>query len=170
MKYILTLSLLLSSLSVSAQVIGQQNGDQHHSTFSEANQGRTIKDKLSAPVRVDSITTIYETINVIERGDSKVIVGQNLKVAPKNIKGYRVVIFMKNSQTARGEAITTQKDFSSQFPDVVAYLSYENPYFKVSVGNCTTREEAVELLGRLHDLYPKAFIVHSNINVREFAR
>ena len=35
---------------------------------------------------------------------------------------------------------------------------YENPYFKVAVGNCLTAEEAIILKGKIASTFPKAFV------------
>ena len=47
------------------------------------------------------------------------------------------------------------------------YVTYENPYFKVSVGNCTTQEEALVLLEDVKRYFPKAFIMRENIPLEE---
>ena len=36
-------------------------------------------------------------------------------------------------------------------------MFYENPYFRVTVGNCLTLEEAIILKGRVSGTFPKAF-------------
>ena len=50
-----------------------------------------------------------------------------------------------------------RKIFTENFPDIPLYMVYENPYFRVTVGNCLTIEEAIILKGRLATLFPKAF-------------
>ena len=77
---------------------------------------------------------------------------------------------MSNSQSARRDAVTAQENFSSLFPQEQSYLTYENPYFKVAVGNCTTQEEAIILLGRVRGSFPKAFIMRESIDIGEFTR
>jgi hypothetical protein len=125
---------------------------------------------LAEPVQIDSLTTINETVTIAEQGDAATIIEKSLKAEPRKVNGYRIVIFMKNAQSARREAVAVQEEFGAQFADVPSYMTYENPYFKISVGNCTTPEEAMILLGRLKREYPKAFVVRENINIEEFAR
>ena len=129
-----------------------------------------IKSHLANPVRIDSLTVINETVEVREVGDAATIVEQNLRQEPKAVNGYRIVIFMSNSQTARRDAVTAQENFTTLFPNEQSYLSYENPYFKVAVGNCTSQDEAIILLGRLRHTFPKAFIVRESINISESTR
>ena len=49
------------------------------------------------------------------------------------------------------------------FPDILAYRTYTNPYFKVTVGDCRTKSEAMILLGRVKKAFPSAFVVKENI-------
>lgn len=162
MKYIVSLLALLFATSVSAQDIV--------TPMPEPAPRKSIKERLSAPAQIDSLTTISQTVQISEHGDAATIVGGNLEVAPKVVNGYRIVIFMSNTQTARRDALAAQENFSLLFPQEQTYLTYENPYFKVAVGNCTTQEEAIILLGRLRHSFPKAFIMRENINVGEFTR
>lgn len=58
--------------------------------------------------------------------------------------------------------------FREIYPDIPAYLSYENPYFKVTVGNCLTSEEAIILLGKIRDAFDRAFLVREEISLSLF--
>lgn len=167
MKYIVSLLALLSAISVSAQDVVTPAPEV---APQEVAPRKSIKEQLSLPAQRDSLTTISQTVQISEHGDAATIVGGNLEVAPKVVNGYRIVIFMSNTQTARRDALAAQENFSHLFPQEHTYLSYENPYFKVAVGNCTTQEEAIILLGRLRHTFPKAFIMRENINVGEFTR
>ncbi|MDR0510396.1 MAG: SPOR domain-containing protein [Rikenellaceae bacterium] len=82
--------------------------------------------------------------------------------------GYRVRIFFDNSQTARQKAMETLARFKAAYPSTSAYMSYENPYFKVTVGNCITAEEAVALCGAISGEFDKAFIVREEIPLSAF--
>ena len=81
----------------------------------------------------------------------------------RTLSGYRVRIFFDNKQTARVESEETLKRFESMYHDVVAYRTYANPYFKVTVGDFRTRSEAVNLLERIKGAFPSAFVVKENI-------
>ena len=81
----------------------------------------------------------------------------------RTLSGYRVRIFFDNKQTARVESEETLKRFESMYHDVVAYRTYANPYFKVTVGDFRTRSEAVKLLERIRGAFPSAFVVKENI-------
>ena len=81
----------------------------------------------------------------------------------RTLGGYRIRIFFDNKQTARVESEETLKKFESLFHDVVAYRTYANPYFKVTVGDFRTRSEAMKHLERIKREFPSAFVVKENI-------
>ena len=157
MKHIFYILSLALTFTASAQdIVSQEVVPQ------EVAPRKSIKEQLATPAQRDSLTVINETVTISEKGDAKTIVEQHLNTTTNGVNGYRIVIFMSNSQTARRDAVTAQENF--------AYLTYENPYFKVAVGNCTTQEEAMILLGRLRSTFPKAFIMRENIDIGEFTR
>jgi len=80
------------------------------------------------------------------------------------ISGYRVRIFSDSKQTARTESESIAARFTSTHPGVAAYRSYQNPFFKVTVGDFRTKSEAMQLLQQIKYEYPTAFIVKENIN------
>ena len=82
----------------------------------------------------------------------------------RELSGYRVRIFFDNKQTARVESEETLKRFESMYHDVVAYRSYANPYFKVTVGDFRTKSEAFRLLERIRHEFPSAFVVKESIS------
>ena len=155
MKIFFAIFALLLSLSASAQDIVTP---------------QTVTPQEASPVKCDSLTTIHQTVQIAEHGDAAAIVEKNLKVAPKAVNGYRIVIFMSNAQSARRDAVMAQENFAQLFPQEHSYLTYENPYFKVAVGNCTSQEEAMILLGTLRKSFPKAFIMREAIDISEFTR
>ena len=81
----------------------------------------------------------------------------------RSIQGFRIRIFSDNRQTARTEAESIMKDFEMKYPDIPAYISYANPYFKVTVGDFRTRSEAMRFLKKILPQYQKAFIVKEGI-------
>lgn len=80
------------------------------------------------------------------------------------ISGYRVRIFSDSKQTARTESEAIVAKFTSTHPGVAAYRSYQNPFFKVTVGDFRTKSEAMQLLQLIKYEYPTAFVVKENIS------
>lgn len=89
---------------------------------------------------------------------------------PSGVKGYRVVIFFDNGQYASDKAKSVMSDFEEKFPSINAYMVYENPYFKVSVGDCLTMEEAVILMNRVGKAFPTAFPKSEEITLAELTQ
>ena len=80
------------------------------------------------------------------------------------MQGYRVRIFFDNKQTARAESESIASSFSEAYPQVAVYRIYENPYFKVTVGDFRTRSEAMQFMRKIRNSYPQAFITRENIS------
>ena len=84
------------------------------------------------------------------------------------VSGFRIVIYSDNGQYAGDNAEAEIVAFREKFPHINAYLVYESPYFKVSVGDCLSMEEALILMAQLTPHYPKAFPKRENIRFEEF--
>lgn len=110
-------------------------------------------------------------VTIQEQGDAGTVI-RNLESTRKltKIGGYRVRIFFDNSQAARPNANTTRNKFNEMFPDIPSYISYENPYWKVTVGNCISNEEAIILWGRVKSTFDRAFVIREEIELSEVAK
>lgn len=82
----------------------------------------------------------------------------------RQLSGYRVRIYFDNNQNSRTESERAQTRFTALFRDIPAYRTYTNPYFKVTVGDCRTKSEAMLLLNRVKGAFPSAFVVKENIS------
>lgn len=87
----------------------------------------------------------------------------------KETSGFRVVIFSAHGQYAGDNAERVLNEFKSQFPEINAYLVYESPYFKISVGDCLSMEEAQILMARVTPYYPKAYPKRETIRYEDLA-
>ena len=54
-------------------------------------------------------------------------------------------------------------EFASRYPSVNSYLNYDEPYYKVRVGDFRTRLDATRFLKTIQNEYPSAFIVIDRI-------
>lgn len=107
----------------------------------------------------DAATVVVDQSELVENSMRKHIEANETRTIP----GYRVRIFFDNRQTARHESEAALEKFTSIYHDVAAYRTYTNPYFKVTVGDCRTKSEAMELLSRIKKNFPSAFVVKENI-------
>jgi len=74
-----------------------------------------------------------------------------LRLTPNGqYKGYRLLVMVTNN---RDQANAAKAAILQNFPAVRAYLSYLSPYFKVKVGNFTSREDADNFKTELTKVY-----------------
>lgn len=78
--------------------------------------------------------------------------------------GYRIRIFSDLGYSARKDAENTRALFMKEHPDVPNYLLYDDPNFKVVVGDYRTKSEALKFLKEITVEYPNAFIIKDLIN------
>jgi hypothetical protein len=74
--------------------------------------------------------------------------------------GYRVKIHFSADKTKAREV---QTKFSIKYNDIKTYEEYQQPNFVVIVGDFKTKLEAYNLLKKIKEDYPSAFIVKSKI-------
>jgi hypothetical protein len=84
-----------------------------------------------------------------------------------SITGFRINIFSQSGNHSRSGAMIAQNIFSERFPDMKSYVSFEEPYFRINVGNFRTQLEAAAALERLRAAYPQAFLVRDILNVKD---
>ncbi|MFI3285777.1 MAG: hypothetical protein R3Y08_03905 [Rikenellaceae bacterium] len=84
------------------------------------------------------------------------------------INGYRVGIFFNNDHNARYNANEAKAKFKNSFPSEPVYIIYESPYYKVSVGDCLTEEEAIMLFERVRGVFPDAYVMREEIKLSSF--
>lgn len=118
----------------------------------------------------EPVVNTKATIQIHAHGDADAIIKNTLYSGSKKVKAYRIMIYVGNSPSARGEAGAARSQFMKLFPGHPTYMFYENPYFKVTVGNYFTIEEAQMKLERVRKYFEKAFIVHETVSVYEFAK
>ncbi len=85
----------------------------------------------------------------------------NNKSANFLIYGYRVQVYFG---TDRKAAYKSQSKIKSLFPDLDTYISYNQPNYRIKVGDFRTRLEAVKLVSQLRSSFPTLFIFNEQIN------
>jgi hypothetical protein len=80
------------------------------------------------------------------------------------MQGFRIRIFFDLGQKSRDKSLEVMNEFMETFPGIAIYRTFDSPYYKVSVGDFRTRDEAIKELNRLNRKYPKAFIIPEWIN------
>jgi hypothetical protein len=78
-------------------------------------------------------------------------------------EGYRIQIMYTD---VRDEVYKNKGAMYKDFPDLPSYVEYEQPYYKLRVGDFKTRLEATYYLQQVTVLYTGAFIVKDKIKIR----
>ncbi len=106
--------------------------------------------KISRDARVDALLNKHIKYN---------------QTAP--VSGYRINIYSQSGNNSHSAAVAAQAQFAELFPEMKSYLSFEEPYFKVKVGNFRTRLEATATLTKLQTNYPQAYVVRDNLDLQD---
>lgn len=136
----------------------------------EAQSLEAFRQRLARPAMAAG-TEEQAAVTVTEYGDAAQAVAEAVRnVRRPALRGYRVCIFSDNGHSARAEAAAAKNLFAETFPGIPVYMFYENPYFRVTVGNCLTIEEAIILKGRVSGTFPKAFPKSEQLSLSDFRR
>ncbi len=78
-----------------------------------------------------------------------------------SIQGFRVQLYYGGNRT---EALELKSKFAQLHPEVESYLIYQQPYFRLRVGDFRSRLEAYKLMKKVEKEFPSVFIVNDEIN------
>jgi len=78
-------------------------------------------------------------------------------------EGFRIQIMYTD---VRDEVYQSKGAMYKQFSDLSSYVEYEQPYYKLRLGDFKTRLEATYYLQQVISLYPGAFIVRDKIKIK----
>lgn len=128
----------------------------------EAFKQRLATPQVSGLLLGESRVTVTEAVDAAQAVADASHAGQRLR-----FRGYRVCVFFDNSQDARAGAVAAKALFEETYPGTKVYMVYENPYFKVSAGDCLTAEEAIILKGKVSQTFPKAFLKSEELSLSD---
>jgi predicted ATP-dependent Lon-type protease len=80
----------------------------------------------------------------------------------ESISGFRVQIFFDSGNNSKNRAITAMDEFKAKYSKVSAYLMFQEPNYKIRVGDFRNRMDAQRFLHKITDEYSNAFIVKDN--------
>jgi hypothetical protein len=61
-------------------------------------------------------------------------------------------------------AVEAKSHFVENHADIPCYLIFQEPYYKIRIGDFRTKVEAVKVLKEITAEYPNAFVVEDDIN------
>lgn len=80
----------------------------------------------------------------------------------KTIPGYRVQIASFSGTSSKANAFELRDKFMADYPEVQAYIVFDEPNFKVKVGDFRTRLEAYAFLQQIKEFY-KGYVTKDSI-------
>jgi len=78
----------------------------------------------------------------------------------ESIDGYRVQIF---TASRRYLAQQQRAKFEAMYPEIQSYLSYEDPYYKIRVGDFLKKREADLFNNQIREEFPDSFVLSSKV-------
>lgn len=108
---------------------------------------------VSDKVTISSEISLYNLIDLHKQKNEQT----------DEIKGYRIQITSNND---RSKIYALRSDVYSKFSDIKNYLEYDQPYYRLRIGDFKSRLEARNYLERVIKHFPSAFIVTDDIKVR----
>ncbi len=130
-------------------------GQSGHGTPPDGDILRYLQNDISDPmsIRVDSLLVAnYYKFLVRNKKES-------------GIPGYRIRIYSESGLGAKEQQQRVRAKFLSYFPLFDAYYKYDEPFFKVYVGDCRTMSEALKLDDRIRKYFPNPIIVPDFITI-----
>ena len=111
-------------------------------------------------------TDILQTSTTKIEMDKKVraLLNRHIKLNKQaGLMGWRLQIF---SDTDREKAQKRRQKFLLDFPEISAYLTHKEPYFKVTIGNFYTKLQAKKVKNEIRKKYC-SYIVSSEIVIKK---
>lgn len=136
--------ILLAFLFISLNVFSQS------SVFNSLNSNQLGWGKFSLTSNTLSDNIISKHININQKA--------------KGIPGYRIQVFFASGKEAKNQALKIKNELRNLYPQHEAYIIYEEPFFKLRIGDFRTKIEAYKLFKIVQESYPSAFIVEDLIS------
>lgn len=96
------------------------------------------------------------------RFDQLVAKQKEQNLSNQSMPGYRIQIYFGGNRQKASEA---KLNFNSKFADIPAYITYQQPNFKVRVGDFRNRYDAQKMMKDLEGMYPTLFIVPDEVKL-----
>ncbi len=84
----------------------------------------------------------------------------------KTVPGYRLQIASLSGVNSKAQAFAKKQQFMEQYPDVTAYIVFDEPNFKVKVGDFMSRMDAFYFMQKIKGTYSCSIIKDNVFPVR----
>lgn len=102
------------------------------------------------------------------RLDSLIMLHKKSNAINQTIPGYRLQIYFEAGNYSKSKAIEVKQSFDANNPGYNAYISFNEPYYRVRVGDFRTKIEAMGFLKDIINIYPNAFEVKDMISINNY--
>lgn len=164
--------LLCLGFSVVIAAYGQRQPDTTvdeatDTIFYELNTDGLLVDTIPADTLEPLHPLKWENVSQEEKITFLLHAHRNAMINQLGIPGYRVHLYMDSGNRARLNTQKEQAAFEEKYPGKKSYIVYEEPYFKLRVGDFRTRLDARRFLEKIRRDYPASYIVVDRINYPE---
>ncbi len=134
------------------------------SCFGQNNISKLVEKDMR--YEIHSLPT--DTLILADTGRIFIHEDQNLGVliqkynSTKKDLGFRVQI---HSGLNRVDALKSQNEILKLYPDISSYVIYQQPNFKVRVGDFENRLEVAKFHEEMREVFPSAFIIADEIKI-----
>ena len=115
----------------------------------ETNQNNSV---VIADARIDSLVNLH-----IEHNKKYPV-----------FQGYRIQILKASGNDALALTEEAKAKFMKKYAGATVYLTFDEPYYRVRVGDFRTRLEAEKFLKRINRKYPGAWVIQDYINFPKY--
>jgi SPOR domain len=121
-----------------------------------------ISSALFSQTTTDSATSNELKSNIIDHSGVQKYIEKHQKIIKKKpfVEGYRIQIYNGNNKE---DANKIKVEFYSNYPGMRCYLNYQQPYYKVRVGDYQDQGSAKADLKKMARTYPSSFLVPDQI-------
>ena len=131
--------------------------------FKSANESNT-QSSDSQPIQSSKPAISDAPLHVNKKLDAILDTIAMRNKAVKFTNGFRIQIYVGNDRKAADDAkiYTYQK-----YPEIFPYLSYQQPIYKVKIGDFLNRMDAERYYSDIKDLYPSAMILPDKVEIKK---
>jgi len=109
-----------------------------------------------------------EVLSINEKGiDALVEKYERILKAKNGIAGWRVQLKFSAKEA---EILQLKLKFIRLYPNIPILLEYEEPYYRIRVGNCRTKLEAQKIKHQIRKHFPNAYPVPEIINFSQLKK
>lgn len=126
------------------------------SLMAQENQAGRQGDLLMSLLEDGSGDRVTVELDSLMESNYNKLIARNMRSS--GIPGYRIRIYSESGIGAKNEQQQVRARFLSLYPGMDAYNRYDEPYFKIYVGDCRTKSEALKLQDRIAKDFPNSIV------------